>query len=133
MIERVRSNTRTISEREYRTKREGVTVETAIAERKRGVRPYQSPASHIRAQRAIERNRRNPVRAHVREKKANGFRISEREFVKANEWYLDIVEKKFGIRWRLINGKRSGDDMGGEPQAAITGRVRAGRRVLSRQ
>ena len=39
-IKRVTANTRTISERQYRTKREGVSVETAIAERKRGVRSY---------------------------------------------------------------------------------------------
>jgi hypothetical protein len=116
-IKRVTASTRTLSEREHRTIREGVTVETAIAERKRGVRPYQSPASHIRAQRAIERNRRDPIRAHVREKKAAGRRITEREFVKANEWYLDIVEKKSGIRWRLVNGEWRSDDTGREPQA----------------
>lgn len=116
-IKRVAANTRTVSERQYRTMREGVTVETVIAERKRGVRPYQSPASHIRAQGAIERNRRDPIRAHVREKKAAGRPITEREFVKANEWYLDIVEKKSGVRWRLVNGEWRGEDTGNEPQS----------------
>jgi len=120
-IGHVKSNTRTISEREYRTKREGVTVETAIQERKRGVRPYQSPAAHVRAQHAIERNRRDPVRAHVRAKKANGQRISEREFVKANEWYLDIVEKKSGVRWRLVNREWRSEEIGGQPQPSSQG------------
>lgn len=46
-IKRVTASTRTISEREHRTIREGVTVETAIAERKRGVRPYQTVAEWL--------------------------------------------------------------------------------------
>jgi len=116
-IKRVTANTGTISERQYRTKREGVTVETAIAERKRGVRSYSSPVSHIRAERAIERNRRDPIRAYVRQKKADGRRISEREFAKANAWYLDIVEKKSGVRWRLVNGEWRGEETGREPEA----------------
>jgi hypothetical protein len=106
---RITSTTPTISERQYRTKREGVSVEKAIAERKSGVRAYVSPAAHVRAQRAIERNRRNPIRTYVREKKAQGQHVTEREFEKNNKWYLDLIEKKSGVRWRLVDGEWRGE------------------------
>ena len=113
---RVTKNTPSISERTFRTRREDATVETVIAEHKRGVRPYASPAAHIRGQRAIERNRRDPVRAHVREKKAGGHRVTEREFRAQNEWYLDLLQRKSGVRWRLVDGEWRGEDVGDEAQ-----------------
>ena len=37
--------------------------------------------------------------------------------MKANEWYLDIVEKKSGVRWRLVNGEWRSEDTGRAPEA----------------
>jgi hypothetical protein len=123
-VGRVTAKTPTISESAFRKKREGVTKEKAIAERRQGVRAYASPAAHVRAQRAISRNkRRNPARAFAREKKAEGQHVTERRFERDNKWFLDTLGKKTGMRWRLVpsrtgtgDGKWVGEATGAEPK-----------------
>jgi hypothetical protein len=115
-IERITAKTRTISENQFRVKRQGVSVQRAIDERKTGMRPYASPAAHIRGQRAIERNRTDPIRAEVRKKREKGQRITEKKFRADNQRFLDAVGKKSGVRWTLVDGKWERKETGARPQ-----------------
>jgi hypothetical protein len=71
----------TIGERQFRKLQFGVSVERAIEERRFRTRPYASQSTQRAAERAIERNARNPMRAAVREKRRQGHgKITERDF-----------------------------------------------------
>jgi hypothetical protein len=121
-VGRVTSRTATISESAYREKKEGVKKEQAIEQRRRGEREYAETgrggreANRIRGQRAITRNRTNPIRAHVRAKKEKGERVTERDFTRNNARFLDLIAQKSGKRWSLVNGTWEAEDTGAAPR-----------------
>jgi hypothetical protein len=90
----------TIAERQFRKLQFGVTVEKAIEERRVRLRPYASQSTQRAAERAIERNEKNPIRAQIRRKRQKSRKVSEREFRAQDKWFRDAVEKKSGVRWR---------------------------------
>jgi hypothetical protein len=103
----------TISERQFRQLREGVTVEKAIEDRRVRLRPYASQSTQRAAQGAIERNKKNPIRAQVREKKRAGIRVSEKEFRAHEARFFEALGKKNGRRyWRDASGKIVSEENG---------------------
>jgi hypothetical protein len=108
----------TIAERQFRKLQFGVTVEKAIEERRVRLRPYASQSTQRAAERAIERNEKNPIRAQVRKKRRKSRTVSEREFRTEDKWFRGAVEKKSGVRWRWgKDGKLISRETGREPVA----------------
>jgi hypothetical protein len=105
----------TIAERQFRRLREGVTVERGIEERRVRLRAYASKGSQRAAERVIERNRKDPIRAYVRRTRNGDRRVTEKEFRAQDEWFRGLIEKKSGVRWRFINGELLGEQTGRLP------------------
>jgi hypothetical protein len=106
----------TIAERQFRRLREGVTVERAIEERRVRLRPYASQEAQRAAERTIERNRKDPIRAYARMKRKRVRRATEKDLRAQDEWFRGLVEKKSGVRWRFDNnGKLAGEQTGRKP------------------